>query len=68
MVSQINCTSKNKAQLSRNCKLQKVITFSSELRMRHEYSHWKDNSEENVSKQSELDFNASILLINSVEE
>jgi hypothetical protein len=36
--------------------------------MRHEYSHWKDNSEENVSKQSEFDFNASILLINSDEE
>jgi hypothetical protein len=23
------------------------ITFSSEIRIRHEYSHWKDDSEEN---------------------
>jgi hypothetical protein len=52
MVSQINCTSENRAQLSRNDKIQKAITFSSELRMRHEYSHWKDDSEENVSKES----------------
>lgn len=68
MVSQPDCTSENKAQLSGNDKLQKVVTFSSELGMRHEYSHWKDNSEENVSKQSKSDFNAFILLINSTEK
>jgi hypothetical protein len=31
-----------------------IITFSSKLKMRHEYSHWKDDSEENVSKESEF--------------
>jgi hypothetical protein len=37
--------------MSRKCKLQKVVTFSSELGLRHEYSHWKDNLEESVQKQ-----------------
>jgi hypothetical protein len=50
MVSQKNFISENRAQMSRNCKLQKDVTSSSELKMRHEYSHWKDNLEENVSK------------------
>jgi hypothetical protein len=45
MIFQLNCTTKNKAQLSGNDKLQKVVTFSLELRMTHVYNRWKDNSD-----------------------
>lgn len=39
--------SQNRAHMSRNCKLQKAVTLSLELKMRHEYSGWKVNLEEN---------------------
>jgi hypothetical protein len=48
MVSQVDCTSENSAQLSRNCKIHKAITFSLGIRLRHEYNHWKGNSKENM--------------------
>jgi len=40
--------------MSGNCKLQKVVTFQLEPRMRHEYSHLKDYSKMNVFKELEF--------------
>jgi hypothetical protein len=38
-------------------KLQRVniVTFHSELRLRHEYSHWKDVLERNAYKESKFE-------------
>jgi hypothetical protein len=49
-----NCSSKNKSN-EWKLQLEKVVTFLSELRMRHEYSHWRFVSERNVSKDQNLD-------------
>jgi hypothetical protein len=54
-------------ELTRVVTLMKTITINLKLRMRHEYSHWKYNSKDNVSKQLESDSNSSIPFINSFE-
>jgi hypothetical protein len=43
---------KNRAQMSKKWKifkLQEAVTFSSKLRMRHEYIQWKGNLDDNVT-------------------